>query len=476
MMRTQSKAEFANNKYFSPLSRQEQRASKEHEPISGSFKGPLKSSTRARHEEASQIEKMKSALKMGREGQKSLCQSNHFGSAQVLQTVQAQEDNSNILSPKDQGSQKNQNQQKQYATQFQAYNSVEKKAQPERSEHSYSCQQESAIRQDSKRGRIMSPDFQNVGKVFKFFQSEILLKNCEFEKGIWKREKITSRDTLKAEDCLPTVQLKGALISKLASKFSKSELERASIKAEITTSRDNCLSLAQVASNSKNPKPFLTLNLTSNPRIEEDSKNYQLSLKEFTRFSVLSYERFASEIGEQENQSLSQTQKKSFELQDFFEIQTTIQVNKTSLDSKVEFNLLVPNISFDFYKIKSLAMVSSSQLNLAKNNFQSGPLLCDQNQKVNSFLPVYSDSIKVQQKPVVGIWISGLPKDQIKDEGDQQKVESFMKNPLVWQTCTNFLFKSKSFPELSSASTGKSTFLVCYLDEFKRPLFYEFKI
>ena len=71
-----------------------------------------------------------------------------------------------------------------------------------------------------------------------------MLKNCEFEKGIWKREKITSRDTLKAEDCLPTVQLKGALISKLANKFSKSEMERASIKAEITTSRDNCLSLA----------------------------------------------------------------------------------------------------------------------------------------------------------------------------------------------------------------------------------------
>jgi hypothetical protein len=46
---------------------------------------------------------MKSALKMGREGQKSMCKSNQFNSAQVLQTVQAQDD----ISAKDYSSQLN---------------------------------------------------------------------------------------------------------------------------------------------------------------------------------------------------------------------------------------------------------------------------------------------------------------------------------------------------------------------------------
>lgn len=71
-------------------------------------------------------------------------------------------------------------------------------------------------------------------------------------------------------------------------------------------------------------------------------------------------------------------------------------VDKKSLETKVELNLLVPNISFDFYKIKSLTMAMTSHLNFPKNNFQSGPLLCDQTAKTLTYLPVAIEDKRIQ--------------------------------------------------------------------------------
>jgi hypothetical protein len=39
----------------------------------------------------------------------------------------------------------------------------------------------------------------------RFFKGEILLQNCEYVANLWRRNKITTRDTLKAEDCLPVI-------------------------------------------------------------------------------------------------------------------------------------------------------------------------------------------------------------------------------------------------------------------------------
>jgi non-ribosomal peptide synthetase component F len=48
--------------------------------------------------------------------------------------------------------------------------------------------------------------------VFNGLKGEIILSNCEYERGIWRREKITSREILKAEDCLPQINLKASLL------------------------------------------------------------------------------------------------------------------------------------------------------------------------------------------------------------------------------------------------------------------------
>jgi hypothetical protein len=89
-----------------------------------------------------------------------------------------------------------------------------------------------------------------------------------------------------------------------------------------------------------------------------------------------------------------------------------------------------------------------------------------------------------EDQAVVGLWVAGIPDqmpssyrpDEAIKEATDSRVESCMKHPLVWQACANFTLRSSKHARLSSASTGKNTFLVCHLNSLKRPQFYEFKI